>query len=436
MTQKATITPIKSLHGRIIPPGDKSISHRALMLGALAQGKTVIRGLLRGEDCLCTLKALQAMGIAIEDQGDEVIVHGGGLWGLKEPEDVLDMGNSGTSTRLLTGILACQSFFSVLTGDSSLRRRPMNRVIEPLRLMGAQIWGRGGGNYAPLAINGKVELQPIQFKLKQSSAQVKSALLLAGLYAGGVTQVLEPHPSRDHTERMLKAMGANIYREDSTVILEGQPTLQGLEIDVPGDFSSAAFFIAAALIVPDAELTIERVGLNPTRIGFLEAVQQMGGQIEIVREYRVGEEPVGDLWVKSSHLKGINIEGEMVPRMIDEFPIFAVLAAVAEGETVIRQAAELRVKESDRIGRLAAELRKAGVKVEEYEDGMVISGGTHFKGANFTSHGDHRLAMSMAIGALIAKKDSHIEDVACVQTSFPGFFDLLAGLTGQEIPVT
>ncbi len=403
------------------------------MLGALAQGKTVISGFLRAEDCLCTWSALQALGVKIEGQGDKVIVHGQGLCGLKEPKDTLYVGNSGTSMRLLSGILAGQPFSSVLDGDASLRQRPMGRIIEPLSLMGAQISGPQGK--APLTIQG-AGLKPIQYTLKQASAQVKSAILLAGLFAPGVTLVTEPGPSRDHTEKMLKAMGAKINRQDLTVRLEGQPRLRGIEINVPADFSAAAFFIAAALIVPNSRLTIKNVGLNPTRTGFLEAVRQMGGQVEILRRYQTGGEPVGDLLVQSSQLHGISIQGDLVVRMIDEFPVLGILAAVAEGETVIHQAAELRVKESDRISSLAAELRKAGVVVEEYPDGMKIQGGAKLKGAAFNSHGDHRLAMSMAVAALIADGESQIENLACVQTSFPDFFELLGRLTGQELRKT
>lgn len=430
MAKNITLSPVSKIQGEFTPPGDKSISHRALMLGALAEGKTVIRGLLRGEDCLHTWSALKAMGIDIEENGTEIIVHGKGLGGLKKPNDVLDMGNSGTSMRLMSGILAGQPFSCILDGDASLRKRPMQRIIEPLTLMGAKISGNRGGSFAPLSING-AKLKPIQYTLKQASAQVKSAILLAGMFALGITQITEPGPSRDHTEKMLMAMGVKIEHPNNylTISLQGQQKLQGIELNVPGDFSSAAFFVAAALIVPNSSLTIKNVGLNPTRTGFLEVVRDMmGGDIHTIEENTMGE-PVGDLRVKSSNLQGITVQGDIVPRMIDEFPIFGVLAAVAKGETVIRDAAELRVKESDRISNLAAELRKAGVTVEEYPDGMRIQGGTKLKGAVFNSHGDHRLAMAMSIASLVADGKSKIENVDCVQTSFPNFFELLKYLS-------
>ncbi len=424
MPDKYTIKPVSKLRGCITPPGDKSISHRALMLGSLAEGITTVNGFLRGQDCLSTLSALKSLGVEIEDCGDKITVVGRGLYGLKEAEDVLDMGNSGTSLRLLCGMLAAQGFFSVCTGDNSLRKRPMRRVVEPLTLMGAKIWGRRENNLAPLAIQG-TDLKAIQYTLKQASAQVKSAVLLAGLFAYGTTQVTEPAPTRDHTERMLKAMGADITSENLTVTLEGRPCLKGLAINVPADFSAAAFFIVAALIVPDSRLTIKNVGLNHTRTGLLEVIKHMGGEIEVMNQRYEGHEKVGDLLVKSSRLKGVTIQGDLVPRMIDEFPVMGILAAAAEGPTLIREAAELRLKESDRISCLAEELRKAGVVVEEYPDGMKIEGNAKLKGAVFNSHGDHRLAMSMAIGALIADSESKVEGLNCVQTSFPNFFELL-----------
>jgi 3-phosphoshikimate 1-carboxyvinyltransferase len=364
------------------------------------------------------------MGVKACDDGENIRIHGAGLYGLKEPDDVLDCGNSGTSMRLLTGMLAGQSFFSVLTGDRYLRNRPMGRVIEPLVGMGATIFGRSGGTRAPLAIQG-CALKGISFVSPVASAQVKSALLLAGLFADGETLVTEPSLSRDHSERMLRYFGADIEPLPNGARIRGGRVLEGQEVSVPGDISSAAFFIVAALLVPDSELVITGVGVNPTRTGIIDILLRMGASIEQMNVRETSGEPVADLLVRSSSLRGIEIGGELVPRAIDEFPIICVAAACAEGTTVLRDARELRVKETDRIAAMAANLSKAGVDVAETEDGMEITGGARLLGCTADSFGDHRIAMSMLIAGLVAKGETTVTDVGCISTSFPSFTDLL-----------
>ncbi len=428
MTQQRTIAPRTGLRGEITVPGDKSISHRSIMLGSLAEGETIVRGFLHGEDNHATLKAFRAMGISIDElDGGVLRIAGKGLHGLSEPQDVIDCGNSGTTIRLMTGLLAGQSFFSVLTGDRYLRKRPMKRVVGPLTAMGASIWGRGGGDLAPLAIRGS-RLRPADYTSPIASAQVKSALLLAGLYAEGVTTVREPHLSRDHSERMLSYFGADVRPFAGGVSLVGQPRLEGREVQVPGDISSAAFFLVAALITPGSELLIRSVGVNPTRSGILDILQAMGGSIELVNPRELSGEPVADLLVRSSSLQGIEIGGEVVPRAIDEFPVVAVAASFAEGTTTIRDAKELRVKETDRIAAITAELTTLGGQVEPLEDGMVIQGVDGLRGGEVSSHGDHRIAMSMAVAALRGAGPVTIDDTACTATSFPNFWELLQGL--------
>ena len=422
--QKYTVQPAKAVLGEIAVPGDKSISHRSIMLGSLATGTTTVRGLLRGEDNLATLRAFQAMGIETRDDGELLEIKGKGLNGLAEPSDVVDCGNSGTSMRLLCGLLAAQRFFSVLTGDQYLRRRPMKRVIGPLGMMGAEIHGRAGGDKAPLAILGR-PLTGINYASPVASAQVKSALMLAGLYAEGETRVTEPSLSRDHSERMFRYFGADVTSFDGGVTVRGGRELEGREIVVPGDISSAAFFIVAALIVPGSELLIRGVGVNPTRTGILDIMTAMGGSIEFVDRRELSGEPVADLLVKSSALKGIEIGGDLVPRAIDEFPVIAVAAATASGRTVIRDAHELRVKETDRIAAVAANLRLAGASVEETEDGMVIDGVERLAGCAAESRGDHRIAMSMLVAGLAASGDISVDDTECIATSFPTFIPLL-----------
>lgn len=421
-----TISPAKSLQGEIVVPGDKSISHRAIMFASLAKGESRVRGLLRGEDCLSTLKAFQAMGVEVVEKGeDELLIQGRGIDGLLEPTDVVDCGNSGTTMRLMSGILAAQPFFSVLTGDQYLRKRPMGRVINPLSEMGAKILGRDGNTKAPLAIDGG-GLKPIEYRSPVASAQVKSAVLLAGMQIEGTTTVYEPHLSRDHSERMLRYFGAEIESFAGGARVAGPVSLTGREVIVPGDISSAAFFLVAGLIVPGAELLLKNVGVNPTRSGIIDILQQMGGSIELLNQRELSGEPVADLLVKSSNLNGIEIGGELVPRAIDEFPVVSVAAAFAEGVTTIRDAKELRVKETDRIAAMCDVLGKLGAKIEPLEDGMRITGGQSLRGGIVGSFGDHRIAMSMAVAALRADDEVLIEDTGCTATSFPNFWELLA----------
>lgn len=419
-----TIEAAKAVSGEITVPGDKSISHRSIMLGSIASGITRVTGFLRGEDNLATLNAFRAMGVEVEDDGTTLTIHGRGLHGLEEPADVIDCGNSGTSIRLLTGLLSGQSFFSVLTGDKYLRKRPMKRVVGPLGEMGARIAGRAGGEKAPLAISG-ARLQGIAYDSPVSSAQVKSAILLAGLYADGETVVREPHLSRDHSERMLRHFGADIQADGPCVRIRGGRELRGQDIVVPGDISSAAFFIVAGLIVPGSELLIKGVGVNPTRTGIVDILHLMGGDISLQNQRELSGEPVADILVRTSPLRGIEIGGDLVPRAIDEFPVLCVAAACASGRTVIRDAQELRVKETDRIKAMAENLRLAGVPVEETGDGMIIEGGKGFSAFNADSKGDHRIAMSMLIAGLVAPGSCRVDDTDCIATSFPNFFQLL-----------
>lgn len=424
-----------ALRGRIRVPGDKSISHRAIMLGALADGATAIDGFLEGEDCLATLRAFRAMGVRIDgpDRG-RVTVQGVSLRGLRAPDGPLDMGNSGTSMRLMAGILAGQAFDTVLTGDASLTRRPMRRVTEPLARMGAWIDGTERGT-APLRIRGGQRLTGIDYPLPVASAQVKSCLLLAGLYAEGVTRITEPAPTRDHTERMLEGFGYPLAREGSrTVAVTGRGRLTGTEIDVPADISSAAFFLVGASIAPGSDLVLEHVGVNPTRTGAIDILRLMGADIEWLNPRLAGGEPVADLRVRHAPLHGIRIPAELVPLAIDEFPALFVAAACAEGETVLTGAAELRVKESDRIQVMADGLAALGIAAAPTPDGIVIRGGA-LSGGTVDSHGDHRIAMSFAVAALRARGPIRIGDCANVNTSFPGFAALAreAGLAVREL---
>jgi 3-phosphoshikimate 1-carboxyvinyltransferase len=364
------------------------------------------------------------MGVTVADDGETLRIEGKGLHGLAEPPDILDCGNSGTSMRLITGLLAGQRFFSVLTGDNYLRNRPMKRVIEPLTRMGASIFGRSGGEKAPLAIAGK-GLAGITYESPVASAQVKSAILLAGLYASGETTVTEPHLSRDHSERMLGYFGADLQVLDSGARIRGGRELTGRDITVPGDISSAAFFMVAALIVPGSELLIRGVGINPTRTGILDILTAMGADIELLDRRDLSGEPVADILVRSSRLQGIEIGGDVVPRAIDEFPVICVAASLAEGRTVVKEARELRVKETDRIAAMAANLRKAGITVIETEDGMEIEGRERLTGGEYESFGDHRIAMSMLVAGLAAERAVTVSDVECIATSFPTFTELI-----------
>jgi len=419
-----TIRPAASIKGMIAVPGDKSISHRSIMLGAIANGTTTVRGFLRGGDNMATMGAFRSMGIQIDDDGETVLIHGKGLHGLSEPDDVIDCGNSGTTIRLITGLLAGQSFFSVVTGDQYLRKRPMKRVVEPLTRMGARILGRNQGGLAPLAISGG-SLSAIGYESPVSSAQVKSAIMLAALYADGETSVREPSLSRDHSERMFRLFGASLEVFKSGVTVKGGVELRGQDISVPGDISSATFFIVAALITPGSELLIRNVGVNPTRTGGIDILRAMGGNIELLDQREESGEPVADILVRSSRLKGCAIAGSVVPRAIDEFPVICVAAACAEGVTTIREARELRVKETDRISAMATNLRKLGVTVDECADGMTVTGVERLSGGSVDSFGDHRIAMSLAVAALVSIDGITIADTGCVATSFPTFFPLL-----------
>lgn len=455
------ITKSKSIKGELAPPPDKSITHRAVMFSSLAEGKSIIRNPLMAEDPISTMNAMRMLGVEIEQQTSRaaeqqsnrennyslkttallrscstaLIIHGRGLHGLKEPFDVINCGNSGTTARLISGILAGNPFFSVLTGDDSLRQRPMARVINPLRQMGAIISARQEDKYLPMAIKGG-GLKAIRYEMPVASAQLKSCLILAGLYAEGITEIIEPQKSRDHTERMLKAMGAKIEQKSSSaaeqqsIFIHGlQPSafsLQPLDITIPGDFSSAAFFIVAALIVPNSEILIKNVILNPTRTGLLEVIKDMGGEFKIENMMDVSGEPVGEIYVKSaSSLKAVKVGKKLMPSMIDEFPILCVLATQADGVTEIRGAEELRVKESDRIKAMATELKKLGVELEEYPDGIAIKGRSILSGAIVDSYNDHRVAMSLAIAGLVAEGETVINNPKCVDISFPGFFSVL-----------
>lgn len=425
--EQKTVQPTTRLRGEISVPGDKSISHRSIMFASLAEGKSRVTGLLRGEDCLSTLKAFQQLGVEVDDKADdELIIHGRGLHGLQESADVIDCGNSGTTMRLMSGILAGQPFFSVLTGDKYLRKRPMKRVIDPLSTMNAQILGREGGTKAPLAINGG-NLKATEYHSPIASAQVKSAMLLAGMQTEGTTTVYEPHLSRDHSERMLRSFGVDLVSFDGGARVAGPVSLNAQDVAVPGDISSAAFFLVAGLIVPDSELLIENVGVNPTRSGIIDILQMMGGSIELMNQREVSGEPVADLLVKTSDLHGIDIAGELIPRAIDEFPVVSVAAAFADGVTTIREAKELRVKETDRIAAMCDTLSTLGASIEALEDGMRIEGKDSLTGGQtVSSYGDHRIAMSLAIAALRAESEVQINDTACTETSFPGFWQLLS----------
>ncbi|HAK89716.1 MAG TPA: 3-phosphoshikimate 1-carboxyvinyltransferase [Nitrospiraceae bacterium] len=431
--ERAELTKAGSLKGEIIPPPDKSISHRAIMFASIAQGKSVVKNFLRAEDPISTMNAFRSMGIEIEEKaGNELIIHGKGLYGLKEPFDVIDCGNSGTTVRLISGILSGNPFFSVLTGDDSLKQRPMARVIAPLKEMGAGISARDGDKYLPIAIKGR-RLKAIDYRMPVASAQVKSCLILAGLYADGTTAITELQKSRDHTERMLKSMGADIQIDDLVIKVKGRSGDMGLrpiDVTVPADFSSAAFFIAAALMVPNSEILIKNVCVNPTRTGMLEIIKNMGADVRVENVRDISGEPVADIHCKGNvNLKSVKIGKDIMPSLIDEFPILCVLATQAEGVTEIRGAEELRVKESDRIKAMATELKKLGVEVEEYPDGISIKGKASLKGNVVESYHDHRIAMSLAIAALAAEGTTTINNSSCVDISFPGFFEELKRIT-------
>ena len=415
-----TIQHANQLRGEISVPGDKSISHRAVMLGSLAKGTTRIRHFLEGADCLSTIACFRKMGVEIEKSGEDFLVHGRGLHGLKAPSEILDCGNSGTTMRLLSGILAGQNFNSELTGDSSLQKRPMKRVMEPLSCMGADIRSRDDSGCAPLLIAGR-SLHGADITTRVASAQVKSAILLAGLYAEGTTSVTEPVLSRNHTEIMVNAFGGKVESSGTTACLTPVPELFARDISVPGDISSAAYSASAACLVPGSEILIRNVGINPTRDGFLRALYAMGAHCELLNR-KEEDEPCADLLVRFSQLKGTLIEGDWIPSLIDEIPVLAVLAAFAEGTTVIRDAAELKVKESNRIRTVTEGLLAMGADVTETEDGMVIRGGRPLHGADIFCHEDHRIAMSFAVAALAADGETRLHGAKCVNISYPDFF--------------
>lgn len=426
------VKPAKGLQGQCRVPGDKSISHRALMLGAIARGTTHIQGLLESADCLGTLEILKSLGSDITRIGPgEYIVQSVGQDQLREPEEVLDAGNSGTTIRLLLGLVSTRPHFFVFTGDASLRRRPMDRVVKPLRQLGAQIDGRQGGMYAPIAVKGG-PLQPGHIQSPVASAQVKSAVLLAGLGIPGTTTVTEPALSRDHTERMLTYLGCPVEREGTTVGVTGPRELEARPITITGDFSSAAFLLAAAVLLPDSVVTIENVNLNPTRTGFLEVLRRMGAQVEIANIREVCGEPVGDITARSSSLQGCEIGGDLIPWIIDELPLVALLGSQAQGETLVTDAAELRVKESDRIHTTAMELGKLGLKMETFPDGFRVQGGQMLQGGQCSSCHDHRIAMMLVVAGLLGREETWIEDPKCIGISFPGFVDLLNELCLEQ----
>ena len=417
-----------NLRGELTVPGDKSISHRAVMFGSLAQGTTKITHFLEGADCLSTISCFRKMGIDIERNASEILVHGKGLHGLSAPSETLDVGNSGTTTRLISGILAGQSFTSELNGDASIQSRPMKRIMTPLLSMGADIVSLRGNGCAPLRITGK-PLHAAHYQSPVASAQVKSCVLLAGMYADGITSVTEPVLSRNHTEIMLNYFGANVNSQGTTASIEPEPVLNGREIKVPGDISSAAYFIAAALLVPGSELLIKNVGTNPTRAGILKVCRAMGADITYLNENRDSGEPTADLLVRTSTLHGTTVEGAIIPTLIDEIPMIAVMAAFAEGTTIIRDAAELKVKETDRIKTTTEGLLAMGVDVTPTDDGMIIRGGNPVHGGQINSYLDHRIAMAFSIAALAAEGNTEIQNGQCVDVSYPSFFTELHSLS-------
>ena len=412
------------LRGEITPPGDKSISHRALILGSLANGISVVKDFLISDDTLSTTNAMRSLGIPIDINGTQVEISGKGVLGLRGSQKTIDCGNSGTTTRLLTGLLSAQKFTSILTGDKYLQQRPMKRVVGPLSQMGAQITGNESGNKLPLTITGS-ELHGISYKLPVASAQVKSAILLAGMYAQGETEVIEPEASRDHTERMLSYLGVPIEKSGNTIKINKVEKIEAGEIIVPADLSSAAFFIVAALISPNSEILIKNVGINPLRTGIIDILKNMDGDISIINERDVNGEPIGDIVARSSNLHATKISGALIPKAIDELPLAAVAASFAQGETIIKDAKELRVKETDRISAMASELGKLGVQVEEFEDGMLVRGAETITGAKCSSWGDHRIAMAIAVAATRANGETEIADADCVSVSYPGFFEVI-----------
>lgn len=412
------IQKIKKAIGQIKVPGDKSISHRAVMLGSLANGVTEISGFLKGADCLSTIDCFRKMGIDIDINGENVTVHGNGLRGLKKPDEMLYTGNSGTTTRLLCGILAGQNFDTSITGDASIQKRPMGRVVQPLSMMGAKI----ENEYCPLYITG-TKLHGIDYKMPVASAQVKTAIILAGLYAYGETVIHEIEKSRDHTELMLSAMGADLTVDNLDITVKPTNDLTAVNVDVPGDISSAAFFLVLGAIMPNSQITVTNVGINPTRTGIIDVLKDMGADITLENVHTSAGETVANITVRSSSLKGTTVGGDIIPRLIDELPIIAVAAVFADGQTVIKDAQELKVKETNRIRAVVDEFNKCGIDITETDDGMIINGGKSIHGADFKTYGDHRMAMSLTVLAQLADSESTLDDSDCACVSYPTFFD-------------
>lgn len=412
------IQKIKKAVGQIKVPGDKSISHRAVMLGSLANGVTEISGFLKGADCLSTIDCFRKMGIDIDINGENVTVHGNGLRGLKKPDEMLYTGNSGTTTRLLCGILAGQNFDTSITGDASIQKRPMGRVVKPLSMMGAKI----ENEYCPLYITG-TKLHGIDYKMPVASAQVKTAIILAGLYADGETVIHEIKKSRDHTELMLSAMGADLTVDNLDITVKPTNDLTAVNVDVPGDISSAAFFLVLGAIMPNSQITVTNVGINPTRTGIIDVLKDMGADITLENVHTSAGETVANITVRSSSLKGTTVGGDIIPRLIDELPIIAVAAVFADGQTVIKDAQELKVKETNRIRAVVDEFNKCGIDITETDDGMIINGGKSIHGADFKTYGDHRMAMSLTVLAQLADSESTLDDSDCACVSYPTFFD-------------
>lgn len=410
------------LQGTIEVPGDKSISHRSIMFGAIAKGKTTVSGFLLGDDCLSTIDCFRKLGVEIDVEGTNVTINSSGIDAWEEPKEVLYTGNSGTTTRLMLGILAGTTLHTVMTGDESIGKRPMRRVADPLRLMGAQIAGRDNGQFTPLAIQG-TKLKAIDYTMPVASAQVKSAILLAGLRAEGTTIVREKEVSRDHTERMLKQFGGSISVNQGVVSIEGGQQLTGTHVNVPGDVSSAAFFLVAGAIVANSEIKLRNVGVNPTRSGIIDVLEKMGAQISVQIEDENAAEPTATVTIRSSQLEATTIEGDIIPRLIDEIPIIALLSTQAKGRTIIRNAEELKVKETDRIVAVVTELQKLGAKIEATEDGMIIDGPTKLHGGQLKSYGDHRIGMMAAVAALITDTPIELDDADCIAVSYPSFFE-------------
>lgn len=418
---------IKGLSGAIKIPGDKSISHRSVMFGSIANGVTRVTNFLPGDDCLSTISCFRKLGVVIEENEGELTIHGNGFEGLQEPSEILDVGNSGTTIRLLMGILAGRPFYSSLVGDQSIGRRPMTRVTEPLKMMGAKIDGRKNGSFTPIGMRGG-NLNPIQYQVPVASAQVKSALILAGLQAEGESTIIETAETRDHTERMIRKFGGEVQSHNREITIKGGQVLTASNIYVPGDISSAAFFLVAGAIVSDSVVVLQNVGLNPTRTGIIEVMNKMGANIEIIHHDGDSFEPIGDITIKTSNLNGVVIEGDVIPRLIDEIPIIALLATQAEGTTVIKDAEELKVKETNRIDTVVQELTKLGASIEATEDGMIIHGGSRLTGGKVSSHGDHRIGMMLAIASMICSDNVELENPEAISVSYPNFFNHLNGL--------